>query len=69
MRPVNTITCRQVGAFKLERVQRDVKVSVPQIDGRRPNTWPEGVAHILDRLHAEVWGVQVRRVQLFQVEN
>jgi hypothetical protein len=35
------------------RVQRDVKGTIPQIDGRRPVAWPEGMAHILDCLHAE----------------
>jgi hypothetical protein len=50
-------------------VERDVKISVPQVDGRRPIAWPEGVADVLHCLHAEVWGVKVRRVQLLQVEN
>jgi hypothetical protein len=50
-------------------VQRDVKIRIPQIDGRRPVAWSEGVVHILDCLHAEVWGVQVCRIQLFQVED
>jgi hypothetical protein len=27
------------------------------------------VAHILDHLHAEVRGIQVRLIQLFQVDN
>jgi hypothetical protein len=48
---------------------RDKKWSVSQIDGRHPDAWPEGVAHFLDRLYAEVRGVQVRLIQLFQVEN
>jgi hypothetical protein len=42
-----------------------MKVSIPQINGHRPVAWPEDVAHVLNRLHAEVWGVQVRRIQLF----
>jgi hypothetical protein len=46
-----------------------MKVSVPQMDGRRPVALPEGVAHVLDRFQAEVRGVQVRGIQLFQVEN
>jgi hypothetical protein len=45
------------------------KKCIPQIDGHRPVAWSEGMAHILDCLHAEVWGVQVCRIQLFQVED
>jgi hypothetical protein len=48
-------------------VEGDVEVGIPQIDGSRPITWTEGMADILCGLHAEVGGVQVHRVQLFQV--
>jgi hypothetical protein len=50
-------------------VERDVKIGVPQFDGRRRIAWPEGMADVLHHLHAEVWVVQVSRVQLLQVEN
>jgi hypothetical protein len=49
-------------------VEGDVEVGVPQVYGCRPIAWSEGVADIFDGLHAEVGGVQVRRIQLFQVE-
>jgi hypothetical protein len=42
----------------------DVKVSISKIYGCRLIPWPEGVADILNSLHAEVWGVEVRRIQL-----
>jgi hypothetical protein len=45
-------------------VERDVEVGISQVYGCRPIAWPEGVAHILDSLHAEVGGVEVRRIQL-----
>jgi hypothetical protein len=50
-------------------VERDVKVGVPQVDGNRPIAWSEGVAVVFHHFHAEVWGVHVRRIQLFQVED
>jgi hypothetical protein len=46
-------------------VDGDVRVGVSQIYGCRPIPWPEGVADILDSLHAEVGDVEVRCIQLF----
>jgi hypothetical protein len=45
-------------------LERDVKVCISKIYECRLIPWPEGVADILDSLHAEVLGVEVRRIQL-----
>jgi hypothetical protein len=39
------------------RMDGDVEVGVPQVDGRCPVPSADGMADVLGRLHAEVWSV------------
>jgi hypothetical protein len=47
----------------------DVEVGVPQVDGCCPVPSADGMADVLGRLQAEVRSVQVRRIEVLEVDH
>ena len=50
-------------------VDGNVKVGVFQVDGRRPIPWAKKKGHVLHRVHAEVWAIDEKLVEAFQIDD